>query len=260
MSDRLYYISDIHLELLDSINIEPLKPLYNKNRKGSYLALLGDICNPFHKNLSLFFDKISPIYNKIFYICGNHEYYNLVRHFDITKDMFLEKVYDICDSFPNVILLNDSTYDLHGIKLIGTTLWTPGTIYEILNNLADYVMIKVDLKNRGCRMITPFDVDEWNEDAIEFITSELKTTQPCIVLTHHAPLNSYITDPKYNMNNNVVPIIKYPMVAWLYGHTHEQYHSRHNNVIMETNQLGYFNEDVHFDPSKYLDIGQYISF
>ena len=62
----LRYVSDLHLELLDNINNDMLQSLWNFKKNSNdkyYLALLGDIGNPFPQNLQKFLEMVSSIYN-----------------------------------------------------------------------------------------------------------------------------------------------------------------------------------------------------
>nr|AEX62620.1 putative metallo-dependent phosphatase [Moumouvirus Monve] len=86
----LKYASDLHLEHLDNIYKPKIIELWNFNtsEKDEYfLALVGDIGNPFQKNLELFLENVSSKYSLVFYIPGNHEYYNLDKNkqYDIEK-------------------------------------------------------------------------------------------------------------------------------------------------------------------------------
>ncbi len=88
----LRYASDLHLQLRSTINHVKLQPLWKIKKNNDtklYLALLGDIGNPFNDNLNLFFfQKIHPIYEKNIYLPCNHEYYNYKIIVDNSKDAF----------------------------------------------------------------------------------------------------------------------------------------------------------------------------
>ena len=59
--------SDLHIELMKNFpKIEP---------KAKYLFLVGDICQLNHHLFFKFFDYCSPLWEKIFYTPGNHEFY-----------------------------------------------------------------------------------------------------------------------------------------------------------------------------------------
>jgi predicted phosphodiesterase len=272
----LRYASDLHLEMKSSIIRPKLLPLWNFNRSEDdvyYLALLGDIGNPFHPNLKLFLEKVSAVYKKIYYVPGNHEYYNFNVNPNKSILQFKQKLLDIIEKFPNIILLDNKTDNLDEIKIIGSTLWSnvpsvdAAYIGEAIN---DYHLIKKEDSNGNLTKITVNDTNTWNSEAIEFISKEISSTNnSCIVLTHHAPLfsdednNRYTADPKYlygennsAFHNDLQQLIKPPVLAWLYGHTHYASSFKLNNVIIATNQLGYNNEEnnIKFNPYAYIDL------
>jgi predicted phosphodiesterase len=274
MSRILRYVSDLHLELRTSIIHPKLVPLWDFKvtpKDQYYLALLGDIGNPYNENLLLFLEKISPLYHKIFYIAGNHEYYNYNISSEKSMAEFDEKLKQLCAKFDNVILLNNKTYDLGNIKIIGTTLWSniPDADIEYISHaINDYHFIKKK-NNDDLANITTNDTNQLNTNAIAFIEKEIITNNPCIVLTHHAPLFSddkthkYTADPKYisSRNNNafhndLAHLLKKPICAWLYGHTHYTSTFQINDIIVGTNQLGYSHEEIEtkFNSYAYLDL------
>ena len=68
---KLQYISDIHLELRKGIpTIEPIE------MGKTYLALCGDIGNPFLPSYKKFLDIHSKLFVHILIVSGNHEYYS----------------------------------------------------------------------------------------------------------------------------------------------------------------------------------------
>lgn len=269
----LRYVSDLHLELRSNIDHPKLKPLWNQDSSENeyYLALVGDIGNPYHETLELFLDLVSPKYRKIFYVPGNHEYYNYEVIPCRPKNDFDLELEKLCHKYDNVILMNNSVYDLDGIKIIGSTLWSniPETHSDIITKINDYYLIKkIDHAS-----LVPIDIDDtnqWNKQSIDFIESEIKdASDPCIVLTHHAPLFSDPTTERYTANpsyldgdnnyafhNDLSYLMKNPICAWIYGHTHYTSRFEYNGIIVTTNQLGYRHEDTHFNPYAYLDLDE----
>lgn len=272
--NRLRFISDLHLEFAKSLDIDRLKPIYNVPEKNVYyLALLGDIGNPYKPQLNEFFSRISPLYKKIFFIPGNHEYYNLDFKGSTDFKTVQTQLKQICSSYNNIVYLDNKVDYIGNFKLIGSTLWSHVDQQNekyISTKLNDYNLIKKSQFNN----ITVTDTNQWNSDAIHFIESELSTNVPCVVLTHHAPLfsnpstNQYTANPKYYgglnnqaFHNNLKHLIKPPIFAWLYGHTHYAGQFYFNGVLIATNQLGYINEQnsIDFNPLReiVLDIDEY---
>lgn len=278
----LRYASDLHLEFHKDLAHPKLLSLWDFKKdftNNTYLALTGDIGNPFHSNLVHFFEKINPVYKKIFYIPGNHEYYNLNYFSQKSCDEVNLELKNICSKFDNIILMNNTTFDLNGIKIIGSTLWSniSNKNKEYISNVMnDYQLIKkYDFTNTKLIPITVEETNQWNVESIDFLKKELSNEdQPCIVLTHHAPLfsnllNNELTANKkyYNGKNNeafhndLTFLIKKPILAWIYGHTHHVSKFIKNDVIVATNQLGYESEQTNktFDSFALLDLNELTS-
>lgn len=271
----LRYASDLHLEYRPDINHSKLLSYWDFDRdleKNYYLALVGDIGNPYQENLLNFLTKCSAKYNLIFFVPGNHEYYNLGSDL-LDKKSFLEfkeKLVSICQSLPNVILLDNNSFEEIGIKFIGSTLWShiSDTHRENLTKtMSEYKAVYKNLSDSSNEdnliTITVDDTNDWNEIAIRYITTEIESSdKPCIILTHHAPLfsnpitNQYTADPSFlngqnneAFHNDLGYLIKKPLIAWIYGHTHYTSKFVLNDVIVATNQLGYNHEEevIKFD-------------
>lgn len=253
----LRVVSDLHLELMRNVEYHPsLKKIQTLHRQSDvkyYLALLGDIGNPFHLNLQTFLSEVSQVYDKVFYVPGNHEYYT--GH---TMEVTNQQMQKICDRLGIELLMNRS-YQLDGIKLIGSTLWSHIDDKKYEFAISDYSMI---FKTPN-EFLTIEDTNRLNQECIDFIRQEIPSGCDIIVLTHHAPLfnnpedGDFCSDPKYTnsqytqaFHNNLSELIKPPIKAWFYGHTHYVSSFWINGVWVATNQLGYHNEryKIKFDP------------
>ena len=122
----LQYISDIHLEkkknkpsdiLGNFIKIQP----YSKGH--SYLALLGDIGNPYMTNYNNFLEYHAKIFEHIFVISGNHEYYTSKKK-QYTIENIEEEIKKICDQYENITYLQKSKIQIGQTLFIGCTLWS----------------------------------------------------------------------------------------------------------------------------------------
>ncbi|AQN68447.1 calcineurin-like phosphoesterase [Saudi moumouvirus] len=274
----LKYASDLHLEHLDNIYKPKIIELWNFNtsEKDEYfLALVGDIGNPFQKNLELFLENVSSKYSLVFYIPGNHEYYNLDKNKQYDIEKFKKKLRKICYKFHNVVLMDNESYDLEDIKFIGSTLWSHVPIensLQICRSINDYHLIKKKNIFNELEKINYNDTNKWNKESIDFIKKELaNTNKPCIILTHHAPLfsdpinNCYTADPIYinspnnfAFHNNLSEIITSPVILWIYGHTHYNGTFKYNNIPISTNQFGYYHEKIKFNSHSYYNLDDLI--
>jgi hypothetical protein len=101
--------SDIHLEFYKSF--PKIKPT------AEYLFLAGDIGIITQPNFTNFFDYCSENWKHVFYVLGNHEYYNKKSYSKLNtmyKTLF--------EKYNNIHLLDNSSYELDNIKIIGSTL------------------------------------------------------------------------------------------------------------------------------------------
>jgi predicted phosphodiesterase len=222
----LRYVSDLHLEYLKNFTLNPkLIPLWKFNQEPNTqynLALCGDIGTTNDKSLEDFLSLVSPYYDKIFYVPGNHEYFSSSEKKQ-TMNEIKNNLRLLVQKFHNIILLDNESYlTANGktqIKFIGSTLWThipDDKISEYSNLLTDYHKIfceETEINNHPmsnfcnpdnmdnmdntetysqitCNF-TPYDTNRLNQQAIKFLEAEIDKTpkeHTIIVLSHHAPL------------------------------------------------------------------------
>lgn len=239
----IQYASDLHLEFPQNrrfLKVNPLKPI------GDVLLLAGDIV-PFaeldyHDN---FFNYISNHFQHVWWIPGNHEYYNS----DIADRS--GTIHEEIRS--NVHLVNNKSVYLGGIRFIFSTLWSKihqDNFWLIENNINDFHVIK-----REGRHFSASHFNQLHTESVQFLESELATGDltKTIVLTHHVPTfmnypEKYKTD-KLNgaFATELSELIEaFPPAYWIYGHHH---HNTENFEIgvtqMLTNQLGYVQLNEH---------------
>jgi predicted phosphodiesterase len=260
---RIQYVSDIHLELRSPTTTEfqtiltPVAP---------YLALCGDIGIPDHPLYAPFLSYCSKQFEHVFYVAGNHEYYNDSKAIRVqqNKDKLglneeeirqvseqfpiqtiqerKQRIREICQTFPNVHFLDKEVFQIHGWEIAGCTLWSrfQGAPY----GYNDFRFIYTEKEK-------PFTVADYNamfEEDIRFLQS-LPPNPNRIVLTHHVPTEE-VLDPKYRGSGKdnsffATEVVDQVQVrVWMCGHTHGARRCKVNGVVVATNAYGYKGEDV----------------
>ena len=224
-----------------------------------YLALVGDIglagSDPdfFGLQLQPFIKICCSKYKEVFYVAGNHEYYN--SNFKQVNGNLSK----LDDEIPNFHFLNRTAFDLElspssFVRILGTTLWSKCDP-NARKGLSDF------------RTLKKFGVDEmWemHDGDVAWLQSELTKAEqesiPCVALTHHVPLCGGLAIPndekeiEIEQNYKITGTQLIPQVfdardkfakslkAWCWGHSH---HNLRNHVLVldgvkcMTNQYGY---------------------
>lgn len=223
---KIQYLSDLHLEYRKVIPIVPVA--------ADYLILAGDIGNPFKDNYYYFMNRVSRQFKKIFLIAGNHEYWNLNATGAADRYNNFVHVHDrirtVTNNFPNIHFLNNTSHCFDDkYEILGTVLWSwvDNSSFKNLN--------QIYLRNR-----------EWLE-------RELLNKKDKIVITHHLPTYSLITEQyqarkysKYTQQfaSHLDHLIQPPVKFWIAGHSHCTYETRINGVYCGINAVGYHSTEI----------------
>lgn len=236
---RIQYFSDIHLEFYDEFDFSIIK------REAPVLVLAGDLGNPFKILYSDLIRHVSTLFDKVFIITGNHEYYSKSK---TQKDVDTE-ISSMVSSYDNITYLNNTYEDYDGFRFIGTTLWSYISNHSYLTNDFYYIpWMSVDMHN------------SLHRDALSFIKNNVKE-QNTIIISHHVPAYSLIDSrySRYSSYNQCFAtsleyLLKPPIRCWFYGHTHIPCHKELNGVQMCCNPIGYPNENSSPDFGLVVDI------
>lgn len=242
------YCSDLHLEFKENaefLSKNPIQP------SGSILLLAGDIV-PFavmDKHNS-FFDRISDQFEMVYWIPGNHEYYNS----DLLKrsGQLSEKIRD------NVLLVNNRVIEHEHVRFIFSTLWSelsPSHEWEIQQSIADFQVISY-----GSSRFLPSHFNQVHKESRDFIEESLKQkwTGKTVVITHHVPtLLNYPPEYKGGSLNEAFAVELSDLIEpsgadyWIYGH-HHQFVPEFSigTTKLSTNQLGYVRNKEHLNFSE----------
>lgn len=253
---RFSLLSDVHLE---HYKPHKLLKLLDKIRSSiperrDILLLCGDIgrvdTKYNYESYRFFLDTLSPYYNQMLLIAGNHEYFGTSLE---TGNKLLS---ELADSVPNLTFLNNSSYTIdrenkRSISILGTTLWGSANL-EHHKSINDFHQIK-NFIDKPCDYLVKHQESKlWLEDQLDKIDEH-----EIVVMTHHQPSHRLI-HPKYNKYSHLDSFyastldymfdnksIKY----WTYGHTHTSHNGKleDSDISFICNPYGYPGENSKID-------------
>ncbi|EWC47879.1 hypothetical protein DRE_02761 [Drechslerella stenobrocha 248] len=250
-------VSDLHLEIPDPVFKSRGYSEYTIPRHCPYLILAGDIGTLNQRDSYLcFLRRHCEIFDKVFLVLGNHEFYGTSRHGGLSTLDSLFSEDPILSQ--KLVVLNRGRYDFPDSKLtiLGCTLQSeirPEQRLEIEGKLNDFRQIKgwtVDDHN------AEHSIDiAWLRDAIEEIT-ETEPDRRILVATHHAPSFRKTCAPQHEdsaLSSAFCTGIleggawrgwkgKELVKAWVFGHTHWCCDVMLGGVRVVSNQRGYWFE------------------
>jgi predicted MPP superfamily phosphohydrolase len=265
---KIQYISDIHLE---TRNKNDFKSYLIPN--APYLALCGDIGYPMKETFKEFIEYCSKNWEQVFYVTGNHDYYNNIYtqwKYKAPYSMnYIEySIEKLFESYPNVHYLQKKQYDIPNTNysILGCTLWVEIATYryvDCLTYLNDTKYISID----GVKRLSPEDIDILHEDHCHWLMKKLEHLESvgrkAIVLSHHLPTELLINDEYKNDPRNYLffseltrHLESKALQAWICGHSHSSKRILlKNNVELMMNCKGYSNEEIkNFNPSCIYEI------
>ncbi len=233
---RLQVVSDLHLERADGKGHAPgcVVP------KAPYLALLGDIGDPFSVAYEKFIEQQSRAFEGVFVVLGNHEYFH--NFMDP-----LARARSVASKFPNVHVLEKDSVAVDGMRVLGTTLWS-AVERDCFAHTSDSRCIPGWTHER---------VVSEHRASVAWLETQLATAVPTVVLTHHAPSVGYTSSPAFRGSalqsvfaTDLTHLLKRPVVAWFHGHTHWCHATTHGEVLVASNAAGLQQEPTSYDPRR----------
>lgn len=249
---KLQVCSDLHIEFFGE---EPVPPILEK--AAPYLALLGDIGLAKDESYKQYLLQQAEIYDKVFVIAGNHEYYH--NTVESTKNT----IRDICSQHKNLVYMQQTSVLVDGVRLLGTTLWSDvpkDSQEEVEMSLSDFRCIKNLDERLNIQQYVQWHKEErlWLE---EEISKAKQHGEKVVVMTHHAPvINLGSSDPQFfdsKSNSAFCSDLRYilgaPVEVWAYGHTHWFQDMNINGTRVISNPRGY-QTSVAFNPKFVINI------
>jgi predicted MPP superfamily phosphohydrolase len=248
---KIQIFSDLHLEFYKTF--PQIKPLCD------YLFLAGDIGKMQCENFKMFLQYVSSNWKKVFYVLGNHEFYNKRK----THSKLIYEYKLICAKYDNVYLLDRDIIELEDYIVMGCTMWTSVdyTVSTTLNDFNQIMMYKyTDYgKRKACIDIEYRDM--LHECDKTWILENYDPYKKTILLTHF-PVTQHLTShEKYvgitkselDAYCNEIELKTHTYLSCIAGHTHYGYLNKtpFENVWHIANPSGYPGEVVeNFDEMK----------
>jgi len=240
------YLSDLHLEFYKKPI--PFETVLNW-KGGDILCLAGDIGYPELDSYVSFLSYCSSLFQYVFVIAGNHEYYTTSTHYLKTINNTNEKIKELCDIFRNVHFLSDSTFHIpeYNLHVLGTTLWTQGE-----DDTTDQYQYN-DFQRIHNMSLCGY-MNKLHEKSVAFLKHELEKhkndNSTVLVLTHHLPSFQLIA-PQYKNSDinhlfatNLNSLFRdYRIHHWICGHSHTPMKKTIENTKVWMNPIGYPGEN-----------------
>lgn len=213
-----------------------------------YIALLGDIGDPFSVDYQLFIDDLASKFKKVFVIAGNHEYYYRVME-DVDK-----KISQVCSTHMNVYFMNNTSIEVEGFLIVGSTLWSKIDIITAYR-VNDFKCIRTSKK----KFLDVPTYLQLHKDSVKFIEQEVSRGMPTIVLTHYAPIpemnGKFMNHPLNSAFSSNLNYIKGNIRVWLSGHTRQNLAIKKEDVIYASNCKGFSREgSPGFEINKFINV------
>jgi len=263
---KLRVMSDLHL------NFGSFEVPEGPDDTETVLVLAGDVCEVAHGKTQYkeFFKDVTERFKMVFYVFGNHEYYD--TSYLRAYDQFMRE----CGDLDRLKVLDMDTVDLDGVRFVGATLWTdmnhanPLTMGDAKAFMNDYNLVRMgDHANPYKRRLMPTDtvkdhmvMKNWVFE--QTIQARLDGMKP-VVVTHHHP--SFESVPERFKMDALNPCYCSDLVdevfengpdLWCCGHIHDHTDYMINKTRVVCNPRGYHgsghNEETGFDPNFFVEV------
>ena len=246
---KFQVISDIHLDnRKKSLLFEFIKIPANSSEIN--LIIAGDIGDPYKEKYWNFINDCSLKYKRVFFITGNHEYWNNNKTIEETDEHILKNIQS-----DNLYFLNntDHYFEKENFRIYGTTLWT-----QFHEDNRDSKFIKNFSNNeRNKKNKEAYEyikkINMYNENPFNDIMKLNNLEYKEICVTHHLPIKELV-HPKYiNFNNKfycndfINEDFLNTIHMWVCGHSHTKMDFKHKACHFKLNPFGYMGEDTDYD-------------
>lgn len=249
---KILLLSDLHLEFSELVLPDDIHDI-------DLVILSGDITTAKRLNHNFFeskkfFDSLCSRFPQVFYIAGNHEFYN--SEWNHT----LDTLRNFCKRYHNLTFFDNDSLVLNDYVFVGTTLWTSmdrtsvADKHYIQKSMNDYRVIQYREKRLTCE-----DTITEHVFSTHFIREVVKAhpEKKVVVMTHHMPTPLSI-HPKYKgqtlsaaFASDLSDLIleNENIVLWTCGHTHDGHSYRMGKTFVLCNPRGYVTANYEENPA-----------
>lgn len=249
------YVSDLHLAFYlratknDGFSKEDIKEFVERNIapkvKGEILVVAGDLSEYIQSNIT-FLNECASLYNKVFYVAGNHEYYlswiigsEMKKHYQTSYNKILDIIFGLNGNEKIVFLDSNEPvyhglYDYNGFSIAGDTLWYyPKTLKDwkfYLLESNDSGLIKSSNEGKIAK------IKHMNHGSMKWYNSLPEHVD--LIATHVPPLHNP-NSPKEKNGCYYTPVDKIKTSTWIYGHDHVKASFHKDGCRFLSNPWGY---------------------
>ena len=179
---RLWIFSDLHLELAHW-ELPAIRP------ECDVIVAAGDIHSPASQTIRWLAEHADGV--PVITVPGNHEWYAPNRTFNVEDER--RRAADLAANL-GVHLLMDAEAIVHGVRFLGTTLWTDYALHDDVRHgmkVAERAMNdhRCIYPTPGMTLLRAEDARQWHHRARSWLAERLAepSPHPTVVVTHHLP-------------------------------------------------------------------------
>lgn len=212
-------VSDLHIEYKNNEVPDPFELITPVSK---ILILAGDIGSLYkYYQLKTFLKAVGLMFEQIFYVPGNHEFYTVDNIQPVSFTELLHRLKCLENYVPNLKILNQSHHIIGDVCIAGCTLWSETDLLpKFIVRIADF---------------NKYVYNKIHKSDVNFIENMIKKCQnnnlELIMVTHHCPTFAVMDNMVYKKDRfknlyatNLEHLLSKDKVSiWICGHIHSNF-------------------------------------